>query len=206
MPKKALKLKLKEEKFSASLRKLFYCDVYISICAQHAESIEGKVLYERRSSSASNERERKCSSFPLHIQLCLLMEYSWEPCSMLFDGMRRSPQSCVQIGWVVFQFCQLCRSVEGEHILFSPSEYRFSSVFSFFLSAFREYPSWFPCCCIHFTNSSEGKKRKLSAKRGREEKFVLPTLNAFSKLLFCVFHFPFLPFSRLRTFHWLGTT
>lgn len=140
--------------------------------------------------------------------VCLMMEYSWEPCSMLFDGMRRSSQSGVQFGWVVFQSCQLSRSVEGEHILFQPSEYRFSSVFLLLVRI-----SWVPFkifvkLCVHFTNSSEreGKENSnLSAKRGREEKRCASNSQRFSKLLFCVLHFPFLPFSRLRTFHWLGT-
>lgn len=110
--------------FSTSLRKLFYCDVYISICAQHAESIESKVLDDHR--QFSKERERKVLRSLYIFNVCLLlMEYSWEPCSMLFDGMRRSSQSSIQFGWVIFQFCQLCRSVEGKHILSQLSEYRF---------------------------------------------------------------------------------
>lgn len=86
-----------------------------------------------------------------------------------------------------------------------------------FIFLFREYHSQFSCCVYIFSRpqtqtwekkKGENKKTLGKTKRRKEEKEkTFPTLNAFSKLLFVFFFvFPSFPFSRLRTFHWLGTT
>lgn len=142
----------RKENFSGSLRKLFYCAVHQPTCAQHAKSTEGELLYTR---SSFRKREKVF----LHY---FLMEYSWEPCSMLLDGMCAS-QLCVRLSVVSF-------SGRRTYSLF-PTVY-----ISCFVSTIHN----FRAVCT-FRPTAKGKTENSQHKR--EEKKTFPTLNAFSKLL-----------------------
>lgn len=79
---------------------------------------------------------------------------------------------------------QLRRSMESKHILSnSPNEYRFS---------WESFTVYVPC--IQYPQAEKKGKLKTLTKRTKKERKNFSDSQRISKLLFYVFHFPFIPF------------
>lgn len=109
----------RENIFRASLRKLFYCDVYhVSICAQHAENPLKCVHDDRRFRKRRRENGKLFLPFPLHYILWNIHEIHVPRFTMECAAIPKTEKN-VKSSLRVYFICQSCCSVEGEHILSS---------------------------------------------------------------------------------------
>lgn len=164
----------------ASLRKLFYCDVHISICAQHAKSKSSVYKRRRRRSSSSVfEREREREKVLRSLYIIFYLHSCWwnihetrVPCFSMECAALPIVVFRVRLGCISVLSSQLFRSVESEHIL-SPTVW--VSLFVGFPSSSSSRPlllvsTVLSVLCVHFTNSSEGRKGKEGRKERRKKK------------------------------------
>lgn len=125
--------------------------MYISICAQHAKiyPIEDEIVYTR---SFRKRKKFLFTLFPNGIFMRTMFH--------VFNGMCFLSESSRRAVDVYDFICQLCRSVEGEHILFFPQFYIAVSWVPFTISVLRVNV---------FSSSNHKPVRKENGKRG--EKF-----------------------------------
>lgn len=175
--------------FRASLRKLFYCDVYhVSICAQHAENPLKCVHDDRRFRKRRWENGKLFLPFPLHYILWNIHEIHVPRFTMECAAIPKNREKCKKLSACIFHL-----SV----VLFSGRR-----AYSF-LTPFDEHSNspWVPCCSQFFTRAVytarptiriKRERRTLSEKKERKNFFQLSTL--FRNYFLCFFIFPSFPF------------
>lgn len=171
--------------YSRSLRKLFYCDVHQHLrgtCQIHWK----RNVYTR---SFFEKRERKVFVFSFTLfSHGIFMRTMFH----VLDGMCRFSRSCMY----TFSTVSCVVQWKANIFFFPPSKY------CFFVRIILNFRAWTFSAAARVLNRKANEKYSLPTNDRKV--FQLSTL--FRNYFFVFFIFPSFPFSRLRTFHWLGTT